>query len=381
MTTFAAVMTGQGAGAISTIQVIGDGSEKILEKIFTPAGGASLLETGKVLVGAIESQGKTIDQVTVGCEGPGNFAIHCHGNPLIVSDIMKLLGQFAAVLITAGQLRLRMVSRRQNENTIALEAKLALPKAKTIQGAKLIANQSDAGLTAAAKRWLDNISLEDIKAQCQTILAQSKSAKMIIDGITIVLTGPPNSGKSTLLNCLTGRSKAIVTDIKGTTRDWVTGRCTIGAVAVELIDTAGLDDDLEETIEKQSQQRSLDILEKADLVLFVLDASENTEQIDSSLFEKAADRKILTVFNKSDLPVKLNTALPDCVLISAETGQGIENLNDKILSALGLADFDLKTPIAFTDRQVRLLQKLTAAASTDQARLAITELLNAPLSV
>ncbi len=385
MTTFAAVMTGQGTGAISTIQVLGSGAQNILEKIFTPAAiSVPIFETGKVLLGTIESRGKTIDQVTVGCEGPDNFAIHCHGNPLIVSDIMKLLGQSGAELITTNQFRLKIAARRQNDNTIALEAKLALPKAKTIQGAKIIANQVASGLTAAANRWLKDIetqSLGDIKAQCQTILAQSQPAKLIIAGITIVLAGPPNSGKSTLLNCLSGKSKAIVTDIKGTTRDWVTGRCTIGPLAVELIDTAGLDDDLGESIEKRSQQRSLDMLKKANLVLFVLDAGEKTEQIDSSLIEKTAGRKVLTVFNKSDLPVKLDTALSDCVLISAKTGQEIENLKDKILTILGLADFDLKTAIAFTDRQVQLLHKLISAPSTDQAFSTITELLNARLSV
>ncbi|GAI47024.1 unnamed protein product, partial [marine sediment metagenome] len=148
----------------------------------------------------------------------------------------------------------------------------------------------------------------------------SQTAKLIIAGCTMVIAGPPNSGKSTLLNCICGKQKAIVTDIKGTTRDWVSAKCQIGSLSAELIDTAGLDEKLAATPEnilaKKSQEKTARILEQADLVLLVLDNSQPIDQLDGRLIEKItgklvlseAEGKILTVLNKSDLPAKLNAA-------------------------------------------------------------------------
>ena len=92
MSIFAAVMTGQGTGAISTIQLFGDKANAILRKIFKPVSTKpATLELGQILLGAIHDGNRTIDQVTIGCEGENNFTINCHGNPLIVEMIMKLL--------------------------------------------------------------------------------------------------------------------------------------------------------------------------------------------------------------------------------------------------------------------------------------------------
>ena len=244
-TTFAAVMTGKGTGAISTVQVFGDSAEIILQKVFKPAGTKPpILKLGKILLGTISDGSETIDHVTIGCEGPKNYAINCHGNPLIVEMIMQLLAQHGVILLTAEELLTKILSAEKAVNTIALEAKLAQPKARTIQGTKIIANQIDAGLSNKAAEWLENIdsiSLDAITADTKRILETSQTAKLIIYGCTAAIAGPSNTGKSTLLNCLCGRQKAIVTDIRGTTRDWVSGRCRIGPLSVELIDTAGLD--------------------------------------------------------------------------------------------------------------------------------------------
>jgi len=104
MSVFAAVMTGKGTAAISTIQVFGDAAEAITKKLFKPTGSKPAeFKTGKVLLGAIidPARQETIDQVTIGCEGPESIAIHCHGNPLIVEMIMQLLQRNGATLLTA----------------------------------------------------------------------------------------------------------------------------------------------------------------------------------------------------------------------------------------------------------------------------------------
>ncbi len=394
MSASAAVMTGKGTGAISTIQLFGNSAETIIKKIFKPAKSNSVtLKPGLILPGTICDGEEIIDQVTIGCEGQAEFAINCHGNPIIVEMIMKLFQRHGAKLLTADELLIEILESKGHIGTIALEAKLAQANAKTIRGTKIIANQIDTGLTKTAENWLQNtdtMSLKQIKKTAMTILEDSLTAKLIISGCKVVLAGPTNTGKSTLLNYLSGRRKAIVTDIKGTTRDWVSAQCQIDSLSVELIDTAGLDEELaanpENIIEKISQEKSVQILEDADLVLLVLDSSRTTEQIENRLLEKIVGKKVLTVLNKSDLPAKLDTGklpkiLGNPVQISAKFGTGIENLLKKILQITGAADFDLHTTVCFTCRQENLLKQLSNAKSHRNAVSIITELLNGPARV
>ena len=392
MTVFAAVMTGKGTSAISTVQVFGDSAEAVVKKIFKPARKKPpKFKAGKILLGTISDGTETIDQVIIGCEGPHSFAINCHGNPLIAEMIMQLLQRCGAKLLTAEQLLYKILSTEKSVNTITLEAKLTQPAARTIEGTKIIANQIDAGLSKKIAEWLENInaiSLKKITADAERILKNSQTTKLIIHGCKTIIAGPPNTGKSTLLNYLAGRQKAIVTDIKGTTRDWVTARCRLGPLSVELIDTAGLDEKLaaapQNIIEKKSQEKAAQILEKADLVLLVLDNSTTGDQLDDRLLEKIADKLALTVLNKSDLPArfdadKLPDILANTVQISAKFGTGIENLTERIQQLCGVADFDLQTAVVFTSRQENLLKQLKKTKSRKQAASIITELLNGQL--
>jgi tRNA modification GTPase len=384
---FAAVMTGKGTGAISTIQAFGDSAEAVLKKIFRPAEKKPVkFGTGKILLGSICDGTEVIDRVTRGCEGAETLAIHCHGNPLLVEMIMQLLLQHGANLVTDEQLLARVLTSQGRIDTIAVEAKLALPKVRTIQGAKIIANQIDAGLSKKAQDWLggmDEASLDEIKAEASRILQESQTARLIMYGCTAVLTGPPNSGKSTLLNCLAGRQKAIVTDIEGTTRDWVSAECRIGSLAVKLIDTAGLDEEIsypQDGAEQAAQKKTVEILEQADIVLLVLDNARPAEELDNQLLERITDKQVIAVLNKSDLSARLDPdSLPafvsDTVRISAEKGTGIENLKEKIRQASRVVDFDMRQPVCFTKRQENLLKKLKNSKSNQQAASIIRKLL------
>lgn len=396
MPAFAAVMTGKGTAAIATILVFGDAAEAVTKKMFKHAGGKPAeFEVGRILFGAIIDplRQETIDQVTIGCEGTNSFAINCHGNPLVVEMIMQILQRNGITLLPAEELLAKMLIAQKPADTIAVETKLAQLRAQTIEGAKIIANQVDSGLGKKAQQWLQDIDktpLEKIVSDVEQILCDSQTAKLIIDGSRVVLAGPPNTGKSTLLNCLAGRQKAIVSDIKGTTRDWVLARCRFGSLSVELIDTAGLGETLasarKNTIEKAAQKKTAEILEQADLVLLVLDSSQPETSLDERFVGKIGKKKVLTVLNKSDLPAGLDTnKLPEIlgerVHISAKFGTGIENLTRKILQICGVADFNLRTAVCITSRQENLLKQLARIKSKKQAVSLVTELLNGPIRI
>ncbi len=383
---YAAVMTGKGVGAISTIQVIGPKAHNIISKIFTPSANHKL-EPGKISLGNITDNTSIIDQVTIGCETFENFHINCHGNPLIVSDIMRLLNRKKVKLLTAEQL-LAKTFHQQGLNAITIEAKINLLKAKTAAGSRLITNQIQNGLGKSIGKWFKGIKstpLEKIKEQAIKILEASKTARMIIFGCKAVLIGPPNSGKSTLLNCLTGQDKAIVTEIAGTTRDWVSGSLNIEPLFLELTDTAGVEEALLNTsnaIDRESQKRSIGILENSDLVLLVLDSNKEAPELSKRAISKLANKRILTVLNKSDLLhiIDLNT-LPDYLIknfieISAKHGSGIKELKQKILEICDVSKFKLNSPACITDRQGKLLNKLVKARTKQSATSIIEKLLN-----
>ena len=385
MDCYVSVMTGKGTGAISTIQIFGSSAEAVLKKIFKPTGiGPAKFDTGQILLGTIVDEDNDIDQVTIGCEGPETFAINCHGNPLIVEMIMQLLKRRGAELLTAEQMLIKIFTAQSKLNTIEIEARPAQIKAKTLQGAKIITNQAKCGLNKTAQNWqneLGETTLEKIQSEAKEILEKTRTAKLIIHGCTAALTGPPNTGKSTLLNYLAGRQKSIVTDIKGTTRDWVEAECQIESLSLTLIDTAGLNEEPDDDIGKAAQQKSIQILEQADLILLVLDNNQPNDQLDKHLIDKIADKTVITVLNKNDLPAKFNPdelpeSLSNRVQISAKLGTGIEGLKNKILQILNVADFDSHQPVCITGRQQDLLQQLSDAKSKEKASSIIAELLN-----
>ena len=387
MAPIAAVTTGGGTGAIATIQLFGESAETVLRAIFRRTDhGAFSLTTGRILLGDIFEGDQTIDQVTVGCEGPGEFAIHCHGNPLIVERIMDLLRHRGVEPVRAEWFLARVLMEREPTDAIGVEAKLALPAVKTIEGARIVANQTKAGLAATVRRWqadLGSVPVERIAAQAGQILRDSGAARLILSGCTIALVGPPNTGKSTLLNALAGREKAIVTDIAGTTRDWVSAEVRIPPLVATVIDTAGLDLSLVagDRIDEIAQQKSVEALNCADLVLLVLDASEPAGQLPASLADLLVGRRTIAVLNKTDLPQQFDPSnLPErlqpVVRISAKRETGIADLVQAIHRALGLECLSPGAPVAFTERQRALIRRLAEAGSRDEMARVLADLLH-----
>jgi len=384
MDAYAAVMTGLGTAALSVIQLHGRDAAGVLQEIFLSGiGRRRAFRTGAILVGAILDGEATIDQATVGCDGPQTFAIGCHGNPLIVEAIMQLLIKKGVAPIAAEEMLARTAGR-QVSNMIAVEAEIALSNVRTLTGARIISHQVSGGLATVARGWLnmDPLVLDVVRGQARRILAAGRLAEKIINGCTLVLAGPPNSGKSTLLNRLCGRDKAIVTDIAGTTRDWVSGTCYVEPLELTLIDTAGLDMEppADEAIDAAAQRKTAEMLETADVVLWVLDLTGDLARRTPLLAEIAGRKPVIAVLNKSDLPHWFDpTALPagvhSVVRISARTGDGIADFLDAIRTAFGVNSFDPRTTVAFTNRQRHLIEAIAGAKSEAAVQSIVSTLL------
>lgn len=386
METIAAITTAKGTAAISSIQIAGAASADIVHKIFKPIGAKQFkLITGEILTGTIVDDSETIDHVVLGCLDAHSFEINCHGNPLIVEKIARLLADNGATLLSTESFLLEQLQNDPSKNSIDIEAAIAQTRAATLTGTKIIADQPAKGLGKLAEDWLsdfDNISLDDIKSECTDILAASKTARLLIDRVRVVIAGAPNSGKSTLLNTLAGKQKAIVTDIAGTTRDWVSTTIDTGRLLIEFFDSAGLDATLtaQSAADAESQNLALDLITQADLVLEVIDST--VQGVDTRSFH--TDKPVLLVFNKSDMidsPVNSEIPTETSVSISAKNADNIDTLIEKIHDSLGVTDFNPDQPICFTARQHSLLQELTKAADKPAAKTAISQLLNSPISV
>ena len=155
MSALAAVMTGKGTGAISTILLFGDSASGILKKLFKPVSEkVPEFSVGKIYLGSFGSADSVIDQVTIGCEQQNCFAINCHGNPLIVELIMGLLNKNGAQLVTGENIMSEILTGQKIDNTIEIEARLIQPKIRTLTGSQIVSNQINSGLSLKAKKWL-----------------------------------------------------------------------------------------------------------------------------------------------------------------------------------------------------------------------------------
>jgi tRNA modification GTPase len=378
----AAVITPPGTAAIGAILLCGAGAREILQATFkTKSPGEVLFEPGRIFVGRIADNNETIDQVVIGCEGPDRFAIHCHGNPLLVESLMELFARRGAEPVSAETL-LYSKAVSEEANTIAAEAKIERLKAVTMEGYCLISNQIAGGLSRWATDTLDKgeeISIPDIQDQCKQILADSRIAQRIISGCRAAIVGPPNSGKSTLFNRLCGASKSIVADIGGTTRDWVSAIWRVPSLRVELFDTAGLEETLAATdpIGAASQQRTHEIIRGAAVLIAVLDGSRPFGRF---TLHAAKGQAVILAINKSDLRQSLDAnnlpfAFTEQVNLSAHTGQGVEELTAAVRRATGVDEFELSRPACFKPRQVEVVEKLEKTDNISDARKQIFKLI------
>ena len=171
--------------------------------------------------------------------------------------------------------------------------------------------------------------IESAHSEIENLLVTAKEGKYLKDGITCAIVGRPNTGKSSLLNALSGENRAIVTDIEGTTRDAIEVKTVMDGVAVILCDTAGIRENGEK-IEKIGIEKSLDYIKKSDICLALFDGGNITEN-DKEILELVKDKKHILVFNKNDLTPCGYSGNSDYISVSAKTGDGLPALSKRIV--------------------------------------------------
>ena len=198
--------------------------------------------------------------------------------------------------------------------------------------------------------------VDELVPQIDKLVANGEKGLIIKEGIKVALVGKPNVGKSSLLNALLGESKAIVTDIAGTTRDIVEGEINLNGIVLHLLDTAGIRDS-DNQIENIGVNKSKETISKADLVIVLLDASKELDKEDQEIIKLCEDKPHIIVYNKSD---KANVKDDDKLYISA-LNNDISKLKDAIYQELGIKEESFRTPSLNNARQLGLLQSAKEA--------------------
>ena len=368
--TIAAISTPKGEGGIAIIRISGDKSFEILDKIFIKKNPNADLGFYKLNYGFIRDGEKIVDEVmAVRLKAPKSYTcediveINCHGGTLVSEKVLELVLRNGARHAESGEFTKRAFMNGRIDLSQA-EAVMDIIQGKTEKSVSLSLDQLRGDLrdkvnefkkalldiTAHVNVVLDypeegiddplpvelRDNLEKVYEEANRLIDSYDTGKKIKEGIKTVIVGKPNVGKSTLLNALLREERAIVTHIAGTTRDVIEEIINIKGIPLVLVDTAGIrkTDDIVENI---GVEKSKQFIEKADLVLLVLDASKELENEDIEVINQIKEnkKKVIVLLNKIDLNKKINLAghnLGNIVEISAKDNIGIEDMQEKIYS-------------------------------------------------
>ncbi len=362
----ASAMTNAGIGII---RVSGPDAIAKVDKIYKGKHKLPEVESHTVQYGHIVHEDKVIDEVMVlVLKAPRTYTtedtieIDCHGGTLVMQEILKAVmaqgvrpaepGEFTKRAFLNGRIDLSQAESVMD--VISSNSSLALHnsinqlqgnfsdqikdmRAKIIYEIAYIESALDdpehIDITGYGQDLLPKI--EEIIDQISHLLATADNGSMLKEGIKTTIIGKPNAGKSSLLNLLARKDRAIVTDIAGTTRDTLEEQISLNGIALRIIDTAGIRD-TEDVVEKIGVKKAYDTMENADLILYVVDASRPLDENDISIMEKIKDLKVIVLLNKTDLdPVvddeEIHRYLSQDILpFSAKNGQGLDHLEKMI---------------------------------------------------
>jgi tRNA modification GTPase len=415
--TIAAIATPGGRGGIGIIKISGSMAVSIASAVFTPAAtpkpsipdipsspkasGAGGFDSHRLNYGHIvdPGTGRIIDEVLLSVmQAPRSYTredvveINAHGGQVALNAILELVCRLGARVAEPGEFTLRAFLNGRIDLTQA-EAVIDIINARTDKSLQIATAQVDGKLGRAVEeiqqRLIDLLAqaeaaidfpddVEEIVEPANTaadietgiveplraLIRHHIDGRIIRDGLRVAVTGRPNVGKSSLLNCLVNKERAIVTDVPGTTRDMIEEALNIKGYPVILADTAGLHD-TEDPIESLGIQKTIENVNGADLVLFMLEANCPVTADDRSIFEQINAKPMIVVMNKIDLTTgDAACKLPaswgeiDCVHTSALYDRGIDLLKDRIVeTGFGTEPLDLESVIVPNVRQKLLMEE------------------------
>ncbi|MEG6584434.1 tRNA uridine-5-carboxymethylaminomethyl(34) synthesis GTPase MnmE [Dendrosporobacter sp. 1207_IL3150] len=399
--TISAVATAVGEGGIGIIRLSGSESIKIANKLFQGYRGkkAEQLESHKAAYGHIISlDNSVVDEVLLlVMKGPNSYTredvveIHCHGGPIPLRNILGLTLKAGARLAEPGEFTKRAFLNGRLDLTQA-EAVIDVIRAKTDASLRMaVGNLSGqlsekirglrndilgmiAHLEAAIdfpEEDIEEIAAQDVEERVKVVrqainylLSTANTGRILREGLETVIIGKPNVGKSSLLNALLKEKRAIVTDIPGTTRDIIEEFVNIGGIPLKIIDTAGIRE-TDDVVEKIGVEKAKDFINRADLILMILDASKPLEEEDIEVLHLLKDKKAIILVNKSDLPTVINLneiqdRLPGKTVLKISTieGSGLSEL-EKIIADMVYGGQVQQSDGTFVNnvRQVELLRQ------------------------
>jgi tRNA modification GTPase len=393
--TICAISTSQGIGAISIVRVSGEDAISIVNKIFK---GKDLtkVDSHTINYGHIVENDKVIDEVLVSImKAPKTFTtediveINTHGGIAPTNKVLELLLENGCRLAEPGEFTKRAflngrIDLLEAESVMdMIDSKTDIQRKMAMNGINGKTSSLINELRSDMVQIISNINVNidypeyddvdiitndllipkitNLKDKINKILKESENGKIIKEGIKTAIIGKPNVGKSSLLNALLEEDKAIVTDIAGTTRDIVEGTISINGIILNMIDTAGIRD-TEDIIENIGVEKSLKIMDEADLVLFMLNNNEEVTEDLIELSTKLVDKKYLVLVNKVDLERmleldKLNIDKDRVVNLSIINNQGIDELKDKITELFKLNELETQDPTYLSNtRSISILK-------------------------
>ncbi len=369
--TIAAIATAMTSSGIGIIRISGEDAVSITDQIFRRKGGRKLadLETHTIHYGHICDGEEVIDEVMVLLmRGPKSYTredtveIDCHGGVYVMKRILETVIKYGARPAEPGEFTKRAFLNGRIDLSQA-ESVIDVINAKNDFALKSSMKQLSGSVSAAVKEIRgevlheiafiesalddpEHISLEgypeklkgivcDVEKKVEKLLSTSDNGRILKEGISTVIVGKPNAGKSSLLNTLVGEERAIVTDIAGTTRDVLEEQINLNGIILNIIDTAGIRE-TEDVVEKIGVDKAKKYLSDADLVIYVVDTSTKLDENDFEIMELLKDRQSIILLNKSDLTPLTTTedikAHVDkrIISISAKEQTGIDELAEAV---------------------------------------------------
>ena len=375
--TIAAISTAAGEAAIALVRISGEDAIAVADKIFRGKQRASDLQSHTQHLGEIIEDGVTIDQAMLAVHraptsytGEDLVEISCHGGTLVTTKVLETCLRAGARAARPGEFTERAYLNGKIDLTQA-EAVIDLIRAQTDLALRSATEQLRGRLgdefRALRERLIEIIAhveasmdfpeegispddvttihnrLESLRNEVDKLIATAETGRILREGLRVVIFGATNAGKSSLLNCMLGFDRAIVSEIHGTTRDSIEERINLRGVALRLFDTAGLRPP-ENLMEREGIERTQRTLETADLRLHIVDASGPRPR------DFATNPDEFLILNKSDLAEHADWSSTDAIRISCKTSAGLPNLADEIYRRIGGAKLSAESPVAINAR-------------------------------